>query len=171
LLRDDVGDFLGVGLGAYAFAAYQQVYGPTVANANLSTVLTAPGVAATPQIAKTCSFPGTKDLQKLAEPLIGHYLAADPDRTPPWKTWLAENVPAANGIGVPILVAQGENDKLVHVATTNAYVRSLCAHHERVAYDTMKDASHALIGFKARPEVRKWFSDLLAGRAVKTTCN
>ena len=72
---------------------------------------------------------------------------------------------------MPILVAQGENDKLVHVATTNAYVAELCANHERVYYDTMRDASHALIGFKAGPQVRKWFSDLLAGHAVKTTCN
>jgi pimeloyl-ACP methyl ester carboxylesterase len=171
LLRDDVGDFLGVGLGAYAFAAYQRVYGSAVANATFSTVLTTQGAAATPKIAKTCSFPGTKDLQKLAEPLVGHYLAVDPARTAPWSTWLRENVPPANGIRVPILIAQGENDKLVHVATTNAYVHALCTNHEHVAYDTMRDASHALIGFKARPQVRKWFSDLLNGRAVKTTCN
>jgi pimeloyl-ACP methyl ester carboxylesterase len=171
LLRDDVGDFLGVGLGAYAFAAYEQVYGAATRNAGLSTILTPAGVAATPQMAKTCSFPGTKDLQKLAEPLIGHFLAADPDQVEPWKTWLGENVPSASGIGVPILVAQGENDKLVHVATTNAYVHELCVHHERVSYVKMADASHALIGFKARPQVRKLFSDLVAGRAVTTTCN
>ncbi len=176
LLHDDVVDFLGVGLGAYAFDAYQQVYGRgpdgTIApDARLTTILTPTGAAATPAMAETCSFPGTKDLQKLADPLIGHYLSADPSRVKPWKTWLENNVPAANGIGVPILVAQGENDRLVHVATTNAYVHDLCANGERVAYDTKADASHALIGFKAAPEVRTWFANLLAGHAVKTTCN
>jgi pimeloyl-ACP methyl ester carboxylesterase len=168
LLRDDVGDFLGVGLGAYAFAAYRQVYGPQV---DLTTVLTPAGAAATATIAKTCASPSTAALKKLADPLVGTYLAHDPDQVAPWKTWLADNVPAPSGIGVPILVAQGENDKLVHVATTNAYVTALCANHERVYYDTMTDASHALIGFKARPQVRKWFSDLLAGRPVTPTCN
>ena len=168
LLRDDVGDFLGVGLGAYAFAAYQQVYGPAT---KLTTILTTAGAAASATIAKTCSSPSTKQLAKLADPLVGHYLAADPDQVEPWKTWLNENVPASSGIGVPILIAQGENDKLVHVATTNTYVAALCSHHERVDYATMKDASHALIGFKARPQVRTFFSDLIAGRPVTTTCN
>jgi pimeloyl-ACP methyl ester carboxylesterase len=174
LLRDDVSDFLGVGLGAYAFAAYQQVYGEVHGTApptpSLSTILTPAGVAATPAMAKTCSFPGTADLKKLAQPLVGRYLSADPARVEPWKTWLAQNVPAPRGIGVPILVAQGENDKLVHVATTNAYVHALCANGERVDYDTMRDASHALIGFKAGPQVRKFFRDLVAGHTVKTTC-
>jgi len=170
-LRDDIGDFLGVGLGAYAFAAYQQVYGSGAHAVSLATLLTPAGVAATPQIAKTCSFPLTTELKKLAQPLVGGYLAKDPQEVEPWKTWLDANVPAASGIGVPILVAQGENDRLVHVATTNAYVKALCAHHERVEYDTFADASHALVGFKARPQVRSWFADLVTGRPVRTTCN
>ena len=171
LLRDDIGDFLGVGLGAYAFSAYRQVYASDTRPVRLTTLLTPQGAAATPRIAKTCSFPLPTALRKLSQPLVGRFLAREPDRVEPWRTWLRKNVPASHGIGVPILVAQGENDKLVRVATTNAYVRALCGHHERVAYDTMAHASHALVGFKARSRVRSWFADLVAGRPVRTTCN
>ena len=49
LLRDDIGNDSGVTLGAYAFDAFQRVYGAEDPSASLSQILTPAGVAATPR--------------------------------------------------------------------------------------------------------------------------
>ena len=170
LLRDDIGDTVGVTLGAFAFDAYRRAYATTVPAVSLASILTPAGVAATPEMVKMCSLPPNRKLNRIARALIGRYLRADPARVEPWKTWLQQNTPPDRGITAPLLVAQGAFDTIVRPATTTAYVRALCANGELVRYTTIARTGHGLVAYRAAPIVDKWFADLLAGRRVTRTC-
>lgn len=169
LLKDDIADDSGVTLGAYAFDAYQKAYGadPPVP---LTSVLTAAGAAATPRMAAMCLFGANKELHAIAGPLVGHYLAHDPGTIEPWKTWLAGNTPGAQRVGVPILVAQGDADTLVHPATTAVFVQRLCSNGEAVEYQRIAKTGHALVALRALPAVRRFFADALARRPLHSAC-
>jgi predicted esterase len=71
---------------------------------------------------------------------------------------------------LPTFVAQGTKDEFVHPPTTDAYVARLCAAHADVAYDHVKDTGHGLVALRALPRVQVFFRDVLADRAVASTC-
>ncbi len=170
LLNDDIDTVSGVTLGAYAFAAYEEHYGASASSAGLTSVLTPAGAAATPEIAKLCLFGQNKQIHKIAQPLVGHYLAADPQRIEPWESWLQENTPGGSPISAPILVAQGDSDTLVRPLTTTNYVHTLCAHGERVLYVQLPHTGHGLVALRVLPAVRASFKTLLGGHSLHTSC-
>ena len=86
-LNDYIDTVSGVTLGTYAFAAYEEHYGASATDASLTSVLTPAGAAATPEIAKLCLFGQSKQIHKIAQPLVGHYLAAYPEHIQPWESW------------------------------------------------------------------------------------
>ncbi len=172
LLRDDIVDNLGVELGAYAFDAYLKAYGPTHPTATISSFVTPAGVAAIPKLVTYCSLNPIqmRDLDRIAKPLVGKFLTADPGTIEPWKTWLAENTPGAQPIGVPIFIAQGTDDHTVRPVTTNTYVAQLCAMHETVEYVALPGTGHALAALKALPKVQPWLHDRAAGKPAPSNC-
>lgn len=172
LLRDDIVDNLGVELGAYAFDAYLNAYGPTHPTATISSFVTPAGVAAIPKLVTYCSLNPLqmRDLDRIAKPLVGKFLTADPGSIEPWKTWLAQNTPGGVRIGVPIFVAQGTADHTVHPDTTNSYVAALCASGETVEYVPLPGVGHALAALKALPNVEPWLHDRAEGRPAPSDC-
>jgi pimeloyl-ACP methyl ester carboxylesterase len=172
LLRDDIVDDLGVELGAYAFDAYLKVYGPTHPTATMSSFVTPAGIAAIPKLVTYCSLNPlqTRDLDRIAKPLVGHFLTADPGTIEPWKTWLAENTPGGRPIDVPIFIAQGTDDHTVRPPTTNAYVAELCAAGATVEYVALPGTGHALAALKALPKVQPWLHDRAADRPAPNNC-
>jgi pimeloyl-ACP methyl ester carboxylesterase len=170
LLNDDIVNQSGVTLGAYAFDAYQRVYGPTNPTLQLGSILTPAGVAAIPQMAPLCLLGQNKELHAIADPLVGKFLAADPSKTEPWATLLARNTPGGQPVKVPMLVAQGLADTLVKPATTDQYVQTICATGEHVDYRTFPDITHALIAERTVPILIPWFADVVAGRPTPVTC-
>ncbi len=170
LLDEDIVNRSGVTLGAYAFDAYQRVYGahdPTVA---LATILTPAGVAAVPRMAPLCLFGQNKQLHRIADPLVGGFLRSDPSRTEPWATLLARNTPGATRIGVPMLVAQGKADTLVKPSTTVTYVRRLCAIGEQVDFREFAHITHALVAERTVPLLIPWLRDVVHGKPTRDTC-
>jgi acetyl esterase/lipase len=170
LLRDDIGDISGVTIGAYAFNAYDKVYGPTDPGASLDQFLTPAGVRATPKAADYCLFGQQKELHAITRPLIGNYLAREPSEVEPWKTWLEANTPGAEPIGVPVFVAQGESDTLVRPAVTQSYVDRLCNQGERVHFERFPRTNHGEIAEFAAASARKYFENVLANRTVTNDC-
>ena len=170
LLHDDQELPSGTTLGAYAFHAYDEVYGPTTPGLDLGQVLSPAGVVATPQLAALCLFGQHRALQHLAAPLVGNYVEHDPARVPPWSELLAANTPTTDPYGVPMLVAQGTADKVVDPSTTIGYVRGLCRAGQPVDLHLEPGVSHALVAVRAVDDVVSFFDDALAGRAVRSTC-
>jgi pimeloyl-ACP methyl ester carboxylesterase len=176
LLDNDIHDEIGVILAAYAINAYATVYARTTAtgsdapSAQLTTILTSAGATAVPKIAMLCSLPLTKPLTRLADPLVGRFLRANPAAVEPWASWLVENTPTGAGIAAPVFIAQGTDDTVVTPSTTAAFARKLCANGTPVTYDSIKKTGHALVALRAVGAVRAWFADLLAHRTIRSRC-
>lgn len=163
LMNADIGDVSGVTISAYAFAAFSSVYGPSTPDADLSDILTPAGAAAVPAMAKLCLFGQNKQLHAIATPLIGRFLSSDPATTEPWKTMLADNTPGATALPVPLFVAQGLDDTLVHPELTSDFVR-----HEKdlgvdVVYDEIPGTGHGEVALRAVPKVLPWLASVGGG--------
>jgi pimeloyl-ACP methyl ester carboxylesterase len=163
LMNADIGDVSGVTISAYAFAAYASVYGPSTPDATLDDILTPAGAAAVPSMAKLCLFGQNKQLHAIATPLIGGFLAADPATTEPWKTMLDENTPGATVMPVPLFVAQGLSDTLVHPDLTTDFVAQEKALGATVVYDEIPDTGHGEVALRALPELLPWLESVGGG--------
>ncbi|WP_374008648.1 alpha/beta fold hydrolase [Leifsonia sp. LS-T14] len=155
LLRADIGDISGVSIGSYAFAAYSEVYG-----APLDSILTPEAITALPAMNDFCLITQNKALHAVAQPLVGHFVSADPATTQPWATLLAQNTPGGTALPVPLLVAQGLSDKLVRPTSTAAFVSHEKALGTDVTYDAVPGATHGTIADKALPTVLSFFEHL-----------
>jgi pimeloyl-ACP methyl ester carboxylesterase len=171
LMADHMNDISGVTIGAYAFDAYQRVYGATTPGLTLDDVLTPAAREALPKMVPYCLLTQSKEIHEIGQPLVGNFFAGDPTTIEPWATLLTQNTPGQTPVGVPMLIAQGESDKLVIPATTDGYVQKLCANGEHVQYHKYADIDHGLVGWRAVPAVVGFFADIMAGRAPADTCS
>ena len=163
LMNADIGDVSGVTISAYAFAAYASVYGPSNPDATLDDILTPAGAAAVPGMAELCLFGQNKELHAIATPLIGKFLAADPATTDPWKALLDENTPGAVAMPVPLFVAQGLSDTLVHPDLTTDFVAEQQALGASVVYDEIPATGHGEVALRALPKLLPWLESVGAG--------
>lgn len=170
LLEDHHADVSGVTIGAYAFDAYQRVYGAEDPSVELGSILTPAGQAVLPQMAPLCLLTHVEELHRIATPVLGKFLAADPSTTEPWATLLAQNTPGGAPVGVPMLIAQGDTDELVRPATTAEYVDKLCASGEHVEFHTYADIGHGLVAERAVLCLIPWFDALRRGPPPASTC-
>jgi pimeloyl-ACP methyl ester carboxylesterase len=170
LLADHRNDVSGVTIGSYALDAFRTVYGPTDPGVRLGRLLTPVGVSVVPKIAPRCLLRDTAALHRIARPAIGHFFAEDPSTTEPWRTILAHNTPGGQPIGVPILVTQGESDRLVVPATTADFVARLCGAGEHVTFRRYPHIDHGLAGERSVPLLIPWLAQARAGRPKASTC-
>lgn len=158
LLSADIGDVSGVTIGSYAFDAYMTAYGPSIPNAQLDTILSPAGVAATPKMAELCLLGQNAALHTIATPLIGGYVEHDPSTTEPWATLLAENTPSSEALSVPLFVAQGAIDTLVRPELTEKYVAEQQAAGTDVSFHLIPKTGHGLVALRAMPELMSWLA-------------
>lgn len=170
LLQDDIGDSAGVALGSYAFWAYDRTYRDELDPPRLDQILTPAGAAATPDMAATCLIGEHRQLHRIADPLVGRYLAHSPTDVPSWSSLLDENTPTTEPYDMAVFVAQGGRDDLVRPATTADYVTQLCAHGQPVEFHRLPDASHLTVAMRSVPDVRRFFADALTGVPARDTC-
>jgi pimeloyl-ACP methyl ester carboxylesterase len=156
LLKADIGDVSGVTIGSYAFAAFASVYGPTTPGAALDTILTPEAAAVNDRMAALCLFGQNKELHEIGEPLIGHYLSADPNTTEPWADLLAQNSPGAAKLPVPLFVAQGDDDELVRPEITASFVARQRSLGAEVAFEKIEGTGHGLVAVRALPQLMAW---------------
>lgn len=160
LIDGHLDDISGVTIGAYAFAAYAEVYGPTTPGATLDSILTPAGVNAVPAMNELCLTTQTSEIHDLARPLIGEFMTSDPATTEPWATLLAENTPNAVPPDLPVFVAQGLKDELIAPDESKAYADQLAANGNDVEYVTYPDIDHGTIGYRAVPRLAEWIDTL-----------
>jgi alpha-beta hydrolase superfamily lysophospholipase len=166
LLDAHLDDVSGVTIGAYAFAAYVDAYGPTMPGLTLESILTPAGVTATPSMNEICLLTHTSEIHAIADPLVGAYLTADPSTTEPWATLLAQNTPDQVPVELPVFVAQGLADELVEPADTKAYVDTLVARGSHVEYVTYPGIDHGLAAARAVPRLMEWLDTLALPNAA-----
>jgi dienelactone hydrolase len=121
-------------------------------------------------MAGLCLLGQNLQLHTLARPLVGAYLHSNPAATPPWNALLQENTPGARPTGIPLFVAQGDQDTLVVPSATQTFVAGACARGDAVTFRLYPGATHGTIANSAVPDVVSFFSQVLAGPRPATTC-
>lgn len=154
LLSDHIDDISGVTIGSYAFAAYSQVYADR--GATLDSILTPQAQAILPEMNQLCLLSNIGKLHEIGQPVVGHFVTAEPGDVEPWRTILTENSAGAEAFDAPLFVAQGRDDKLVVPSATETFVA-----HERslgmdVDYHSIPDADHGTIAYFALPALMSW---------------
>jgi acetyl esterase/lipase len=122
-------------------------------------------------MASRCLIGQHRSLHRIADPLVGNYLERSPTQVEAWSTRLDENTPTAEPYGMPILVAQGQEDELVRPATTAEYVEQLCRAGQPVEFRRDPTASHLTVAMRALPDVQRFFGRALADEAPTDTCS
>lgn len=151
LIDDDIDTIAGVTIGSYAFHSYSQSYG-----ANLNTIVTKQAQAVIPDAAQLCLLGQNKQLHALTQPLIGDFLSADIRTTQPWADLLQLNTPTGADKSVPLFVAQGQRDTLIHPAITSDFVKTQQQRGVNVTYLPLPNASHATVALESIPGLLKW---------------
>ncbi|MFF1877427.1 lipase family protein [Leifsonia sp. NPDC058230] len=167
LIEADIGDISGVSISSYAFTAFEEVYGPSTPGATLDRILTPAAIAALPSMARLCLIGQNKALHAIGEPLVGKFLAADPETTEPWATLLSQNTPGAVPIPVPLFLAQGDTDQLVRPQATAAFVEHERAIGTRVSFLRIPDTGHGLVALRALHDLFEWLPANRAGATVQ----
>ncbi len=154
LMRAHLDDVSGATIGSYAFQAYAGVYRDR--GADLKTILTPGARGILEPMNALCLLTHTKQLHRIAEPVVGRFFLADPTTTEPWATLLRENSAGAAPFAAPLFVAQGLKDQLVVPDDTKRF-----AAHERrlgidVTYHQIGIADHATVAYLALPALARW---------------
>ncbi|WP_291036670.1 lipase family protein [Herbiconiux sp.] len=170
LMSDDIIDLSGVTIAALAIPAYEAAYADQYSKDEIDAILTPAGAAATPQMAELCLLTQTKELHAIADPLIGGYVTSDPATTEPWQTMLQQNSAGNSPITVPVFVAQGLADRLVHPDATKGYVQLLCSQGTDVSFHELPDVTHGLIAEAAVPELMLWLAQVDTAHRPASTC-
>jgi pimeloyl-ACP methyl ester carboxylesterase len=168
LMTDDIVNHSGVAIASYAFPAFEAAYADRYTRGELQAILTPAGRAGAPKIEQLCLLTQNAEVQKLADPLVGDFVTADPSTTEPWKTMLEENSASGSAVHVPIFIAQGLADALVIPQATIDFVQRLCDAGEQVDFRTFDGVDHGFIADVAIPDLLAWIGDVRNDRAPDT---
>ncbi len=156
-------------LSAYTIQTWSQVY-PEL---RIDQLVTRPARPVVRQIANTCvalDRNATIAAVVVSQALRVTYLRTLPWETEPWKSLIARNSPGNGEIGAPILIAQGEADRLILPSITKAFVERLCRQGETVDYRTYPGVDHVHAGPETAADVANWIADRFAGEPPPNTC-
>lgn len=159
LMSAHLDDISGVTIGAYAFAAYADVY----PEASLDRILTPEAQRIVPRMNELCLLPDIRRLHELGAPLVGRFTTGDPVTTEPWAGLLAENSAGATPFDAPLFLAQGLEDRLVVPADTTAFARREAERGMDVTYHEIPFADHSTVAYLALPAMLRWLDGVSAG--------
>ena len=156
-------------LSAYTLDSWSQIF-PQLRLDQVATRIAIPTVK---KIASVCI--GIDQKATIAAGLVAQvlrisYLHANPWETQPWKGLIARNSPGDARIDVPILITQGNDDKLVIPAITSEYVQHLCGEGERVDYRSYPGIDHVHAGPRTANDVASWVAQRFADQPAPSTC-
>jgi acetyl esterase/lipase len=92
------------------------------------------------------------------------------DRVQPWGRLLRQNSVPISGIDAPVLIVQGEADRLVAPAVTRDYARRACRTGMRLRYLSLPAAGHVDVTRTSVKERLDWIGARFAGRAMTGDC-
>jgi uncharacterized membrane protein HdeD (DUF308 family) len=161
----------GTGVGrvliAMALASWQQLYGADA----LDRALPASAREAVSQIARHCLY-GREAFEAIpASTVRGLTLRHSPPWShAPWRRIAAENTPGLAPISVPVLITQGDADRVVPPRTTAHLVRRLCAQGVPVQERLYPSLGHLEAGIVVAPDVASWIAERFAGAPAPSSC-
>ena len=167
LTLDDEGEAPGVILTSMAIQSWSEVYPATPASAVVK-----PWYLPAVVIANRCIETNSQSLTVLPSVWIlrDRFLLGNPVEQPQWKPHFAANSPSAVIDTVPLFIAEGLVDDIVHPEVTTDYVTRQCAAGADIEYETYRDVGHFELRTTAAPDVSSWMLERLAGKPAATGC-
>jgi pimeloyl-ACP methyl ester carboxylesterase len=169
LMNEDIDSVGGKNITAMTLWSWQRVF-----DAIMDKVVDRRAIPAINQLAQEC-IEGPFDLkkrQRTEEPLEQHFLSVQhPSDVEPWHTLLAENSPNALPPEIPVFLAQGTDDDIIHPKVTEDYAAKLCGAGSKVRILLMPNIGHSRAAQASTSALLDWASDRFAGKAAPDDCS
>jgi pimeloyl-ACP methyl ester carboxylesterase len=88
----------------------------------------------------------------------------------PWRTLLTENAPRPPAGGVPVFLAQGDQDPVIVPSLTRDFGNRLCRARVPVQYLLMPGVDHYSAGVRSAGAAAAWIADRFAGLPPPDDC-
>jgi pimeloyl-ACP methyl ester carboxylesterase len=167
-MNEDIDSVGGKNITAMTLWSWQRVF-----DANMDKVVDRRAIPAIDQLAGEC-IEGPFDLRRrqlTEQPLEQYFLTTKhPSDLEPWRTLLAENSPGALPPEIPVFLAQGTDDVIIHPDVTKAYAAKLCKGGSKVRMLSMPNIGHGRAAQASTQAMLEWTSDRFAGKPAPDDC-
>lgn len=168
LMKMDLPTITGKILGAYALKAWSEVFGLSLADIVLQR-----STLVFDRVADFCNETYGQDFSMLfaEQPLERQgFLAVDILSVEPWAKLMQENTPKRETRGVPVFIAQGSADSIVHPQVTANFMRDLCASGTKVSFVGIADGDHDASAIYGAKYAARWIESRFKRRALRNHC-
>lgn len=169
LLRDDMGTKGGNNLTALALWSWARTQ-----SAPFEPIVKADAVPAINAVAAKCiDVLLTSPSKRAADKVLAAGFLSVPNVTSvePWRSIIARNSVGPLPKTVPLFLAQGGADVIVHPSVTAAYMARQCAAGGRATLLTMPKIGHGWIAAKSSDAAVGWIADRFAGLPPPDDCS
>jgi acetyl esterase/lipase len=168
LMNEDIDSIGGKNITAMTLWSWQRVF-----DAKMDEVVDPRAIPAIDQLAEEC-IEGPFDLRRrrlTEQPLEQYFLTRKhPSDVEPWRTLLTENSPGALPPEIPVFLAQGTDDVIIHPDVTKAYAAKLCKAGSKVHMLSMPNIGHGRAAQASTEAMLEWTSDRFAGALAPDDC-
>jgi pimeloyl-ACP methyl ester carboxylesterase len=168
LMNEDIDSVGGKNITAMTLWSWQRVF-----HADMDKVVDPRAMPAINRLAQEC-IEGPFDLrqrQLTEQPLQQYFLTTrHPSDVEPWHGLLAENSPGALPPEIPVFLAQGTDDIIIHPKVTEDYDAKLCHAGSKVRMLLMPNIGHGRAAQASTQAVLEWTSDRFAGAPAPDDC-
>jgi pimeloyl-ACP methyl ester carboxylesterase len=168
LMNDDIDSVGGKNITAMTLWSWQRVF-----NANMDKVVDRRAMPAIDQLAQEC-IEGPFDLrirQRTEQPLEQYFLnTKHPSDVEPWHALLTENSPGSLPPEIPVFLAQGTDDVIIHPDVTKAYAAKLCSAGSKLHVLSMPNIGHGRAAQASTQAMLEWTGGRFAGAPVPDDC-
>jgi predicted esterase len=168
LLTATIGTLEGRVLAAMTLESWSAKY-----NVPLNTLVDASVAKVVAAVAGNCvdDLGGKLDVLAAQKPLVQKFLNYDPSTQPPWNSFMRANSVPTLPRGIPVFIAQGKSDQIVHRNVTNQFVKNQCAAGVAVRYLTLPGMDHGKTQKAGSTPAVLWIKDRFAGKPAPSNCN
>src|SRR6201996_1074669 len=168
LMNDDIDSVGGKNITAMTLWSWQRVF-----NANMDRLVDPRAMPAIDALVQEC-IEGPFDLkrrQQTEAPLEKYFLTTKhPSDLEPWHTLLAENSPGTLPPEIPVFLAQGTDDVIIHPEVTQNYEAGLCKAGSKVRMIVMPGIGHGRAAQASTSELLDWAADRFDGKPAPNDC-
>jgi acetyl esterase/lipase len=168
LMNDDIDSVGGKNITAMTLWSWQRVF-----YADMNKLVDPRAMPAIDELAQEC-IEGPFDLkrrQQTEAPLEDYFLTTKhPSDLEPWHTLLAENSPGTLPSEIPVFLAQGIDDVIIHPQVTQDYESKLCRAGSKVRMILMPNIGHGRAAQASTGALLDWAADRFDGKPAPNDC-
>lgn len=150
------------GYGVMALVGIHAAY----PKADIAAVLTPEAAARLAIVDTACTRDVLTDYAASPQPIVAH----DPTTIEPWARLLRKSSAGNRLAGAPLLVIQGDADRIIPKSLTDAFITKACAAGDTLDYRVYPGANHDGSLSAAKAEILAWIAARVAGDQPSTTC-